>query len=113
MKRTRSLSLRGGKGKRRRSVDASAYQVGYGKPPEHSQFKKGRSGNLQGRPPGRRNLKTVIREVLEERVQIRQGGRIRKVPYAEALIRKLIADALQGNSKAITMMIALMRDRDA
>ena len=31
------------------------YEVGYGKPPEASKFKKGKSGNPKGRPKGARN----------------------------------------------------------
>ena len=29
---------------------AKEYDVGYGKPPNHSKFKPGQSGNLRGRP---------------------------------------------------------------
>lgn len=32
-------------------------EVGYGKPPAHSRFKKGTSGNLKGRPKGTKNLR--------------------------------------------------------
>jgi hypothetical protein len=44
------------------------YAVGYGRPPPHSRFKKGQSGNPWGRPPGAKNLKTVLNEALNERV---------------------------------------------
>ena len=42
------------------------YEVGYGKPPRHTRFKRGRSGNPRGRHPGSRNLSTVLSEALNE-----------------------------------------------
>ena len=72
------------------------YKVGYGKPPTASQFKAGRSGNPRGRPKGADNLKSVIMRVLKEPVQIRSGGRTRKVSTQEAAVRKLREDAFQN-----------------
>jgi len=36
------------------------YEVGYRKPPGHTRFTKGRSGNPRGRSPGAKNLKTLL-----------------------------------------------------
>ena len=36
-----------------------AYAVGWGKPPRHTRFKKGQSGNPKGRPPGSKNMNTL------------------------------------------------------
>ena len=39
------------------------YAVGYGKPPQHSRFKPGRSGNPKGRPKGQPTAsETFMRE---------------------------------------------------
>src|SRR5438105_4983911 len=44
--------------------DAKTYEVGYGKPPVHTRFPKGVSGNPAGRPKGAKGLNTIVRERL-------------------------------------------------
>ncbi|MCY3732928.1 MAG: DUF5681 domain-containing protein, partial [Chloroflexi bacterium] len=50
------------------------YDVGFGKPPKHSRFKKGKSGNPKGRPKGSRNFSMVVKETLEEPVRVTSHG---------------------------------------
>ena len=52
----------------------SDHDGGYGKPPRHSQFKKGQSGNPQGRPKGSRNFSTDLKETLEKLIRITDQG---------------------------------------
>jgi hypothetical protein len=47
--------------------------VGYGRPPEHTRFRKGHSGNPKGRPKGTRNLLTDVQEELAERIPSVRG----------------------------------------
>ena len=47
--------------KRRRFRVDESDKVGYGKPPLHSRFTRGQSGNPKGRPKGVRNFKTDVR----------------------------------------------------
>ena len=85
----------------------SGYKVGYGKPPKATQFKKGKSGNPRGRPKGSLNLATDLTAELGENITIREDGRARKVSKQRALIKSLMAKALQGDVRATASVLAL------
>jgi Family of unknown function (DUF5681) len=83
------------------------YRIGYGKPPKATQFKKGKSGNPRGRPKGRRNLATDLAAELNEHVTVLEEGRSRRISKQRALIKSLMAKALQGDVRATTAFLAL------
>ena len=85
----------------------STYKVGYGKPPKAKQFKRGRSGNPKGRPKGRLNLATDLTAELGEQITVREDGRSRKISKQRALIKSLMAKALQGDIRAMASLLAL------
>ena len=85
----------------------SGYKVGYGKPPKATRFKKGKSGNPRGRPKGSLNLATDLTAELGEHITVREDGRPRKVSKQRALIKSLMAKALQGDVRATTSLLAL------
>ena len=78
----------------------SNYQVGYGRPPAGSRFKKGTSGNPRGRPKHSKNMKTIIREALTSPVTVREGERTRRVPKIEGIVLRQVEAALKGDEKA-------------
>ncbi len=83
--------------------------VGYGKPPVHTRFKPGQSGNPKGRRKGQRNVHTVVDEVLSQRITIREGNRTRSVSKLDAMIVTMVNAALKGDAKAQASLIAMMR----
>ena len=82
-----------------------AGDVGYGRPPREHQFKPGQSGNPKGRPKGARNEATILQDVLNRKVTIRDGGRSRKIPVMEGIILRIIDDSLKGNTKSASFIL--------
>ena len=83
------------------------YKVGYGKPPKATQFKRGHSGNPKGRPKGSRNLASDLAAELGEQITVREEGQPRRISKQRALIKSLMARALQGDVRASAAMLAL------
>jgi hypothetical protein len=83
------------------------YDVGYGKPPVRTRFKPGRTGNPKGRPPKSLNLKTDLASELSESITVRENGKVRRVSKQAALLKRLIAKALDGDVRAIANVLAL------
>jgi Family of unknown function (DUF5681) len=70
------------------------YEVGFGKPPKRTQFKKGRSGNPKGRPRKKPDLYSELTKVLREEVTVE--GQQEKVTVQQALLLRLRDEALRG-----------------
>jgi Family of unknown function (DUF5681) len=90
------------------SSDA-AHAVGYGRPPTHTRFKPGQSGNPKGRRKGQRNVRTVVEETLNQRITIREGDRTRSLTKLELTMLTMVTAAAKGNSKAQALLIGLLR----
>jgi Family of unknown function (DUF5681) len=88
--------------------EQETYKVGYGHPPFHSRFKPGQSGNPRGRAKQSRNLRTIVRQVSQEQIQIREGGRPRRMSRMEALVRTTFTRAFK-DPKALAALIVLLR----
>jgi hypothetical protein len=81
-----------------------SYEVGHGKPPKHSQYQKGKSGNPKGRPKGSKNPMTIVKEVFDQIVPVFVNGKPKKLPAIAALAVKLLAAAMSsGDPKAIKL----------
>jgi hypothetical protein len=85
------------------------YEVGYGKPPRETRFTKGQSGNPRGRPRGAKNLKTRLREALNEPVLVNENGRRHKVTKGEAIVTQLVNRAANADFRAIKILLDLLR----
>ena len=83
------------------------HPVGYAHPPIHSRFKKGQSGNPEGRPKRKIAGKTNITELLNEPIKVRADGKSRHMSPFEASLRQLVAKALKKDLRAILKFVKL------
>lgn len=88
----------------------SNYEVGFGRPPQHSRFKTGQSGNPKGRPRGSRNMKTMLRDQLDQKIQVTENGRTKTMSKREVSVRQLVDKAVKGDHKALTLLLKLDMD---
>ena len=89
----------------------STYQVGYRKPPRHTQWQQGQSSNPQGRPQNSLSLKTIARilaDELSESVSVQGPNGTRKISKQEAYFKKLINDALTGDARDKKILLDAM-----
>lgn len=81
------------------------YEVGYGKPPRHSRFKPGQSGNPKGRRKGAKSFNTIVREALLKPITVRTAAGTKKITSAEALVLKAIESGTKGDLRAIDKLL--------
>jgi hypothetical protein len=81
--------------------------VGYGRPPKKSRFKPGQSGNLRGRRKGSTNFATDLARALKAPVVIHDRGKARKVTTQAALCMRVREKALNGDARAMALLIHL------
>ena len=83
------------------------YKVGKGRPPQHTRYKKGQSGN----PSGRKKLPDVAQaaaRVLEQKISVTQDGVRKRMPGIDALLSKAFAKALTGDMRAAEFLIKIV-----
>jgi hypothetical protein len=87
---------------------------GRGNPPKEFQFKKGVSGNPEGRPPqgrskGRKSqlVSDIISEVKNAPTAYREGGRTKRASRPELALKKLVNSAIEGDVRSADELLKL------
>jgi hypothetical protein len=83
-------------------------KVGYGRPPRHTRFKPGQSGNPRGRPKAARGLKTNLETELGARMTIQINGEPVTASKLELALKTLTTRAAAGDLKAIRAVLDLI-----
>jgi Family of unknown function (DUF5681) len=88
-----------------KKVTPRDYAVGYRRPPRQHQFKPGQSGNPKGRLAGSKNESTILHELLNRKIKVRENGRLRTILVLEGILRRFTEDALKGDIKAALFLL--------
>lgn len=83
------------------------FDVGYGKPPRHARFKPGQSGNPKGRPKGAKGMKTLVRQLLTEKLTVKTAAGPKRMSRMEAALHKLAERAFAGELRALHWLVQL------
>lgn len=83
------------------------YEVGYCKPPRHSQFKKGKSGNPRGiREP--RTLPETARDQLHQTMTVTANGKRKRIFRQDAVMMAMVRNAIEGSEKSAKILLDMM-----
>src|SRR5262249_31250053 len=91
---------------------SASYDVGYRKPPRHTQFQKGQSGNPGGRPRGSsgRRLEGLALSEAYRPIVVMEDGRAEPMVAIQAVLRRQLQIAASGNVRAQRDSLAMIRD---
>lgn len=90
-----------------------AYRVGYGKPPLHSRFRPGQSGNRRGRPRQKQAPAEAAAAVLDEKMNVTVNGKRKRVSVQTAILLRQRELALtKGDIRAAKFLLGLRGTAD-
>lgn len=83
------------------------HKVGYKKPPKHSQFKKGKSGNPRGRLKKQQGMLEQVMRALSKKLRITVDGKTQDVSAICGIVLAMIKEALKGDVRAASQVFNL------
>lgn len=86
------------------------YLVGYKKPPRHTRFQPGQSGNPTGRPKKVPVLADIFLKELQTRLHVVSNGKSRRVSMLEVIVKQHLKKAANGDSKAAALIFKQLRE---
>lgn len=90
--------------------DPEDYEIGFGKPPKHTQFKKGQSGNPKGRPKGSKSLAATFDELAREKMWVNTPNGRKRMSWFDMNIMQLLTRGAKGDIRAIRQVIQMRKE---
>lgn len=87
------------------------YEVGYGKPPIATRFKKGNRANPRGRPRGSSSLAGILQRALDAPA-VSADGKRRRLTKRELMVRSLVERSTGADLAATKLLFELLRKAD-
>lgn len=92
--------------------DNADYEVGYKKPPKHTRFQPGVSGNPKGNPKKNTTLQEEVKTILSARVPVTLGGKKTYVTKRQLLLEQIINGAINKDARLMRLAIPLLSMAD-
>jgi hypothetical protein len=88
--------------------DEYDYKVGPGRPPLHTRFRKGQSGNPGGR--SKKKLHALLADALNEPAFLTVDGERRKITKREAVVHQLVNKSATADLRATKMLFDMIKE---
>jgi len=93
------------KGPERMNIPSGKCAVGYGRPPEHSKWKKGQCGNpARIRKRTAKSVVAMIDEFFASEIQVTENGISQRRSAFEIIFLQLWKKAMAGNTRALNVL---------
>jgi Family of unknown function (DUF5681) len=83
------------------------YEVGYGKPPKNTQFRKGVSGNPRGRPKKAPDFDHELIREANSVMTVTENGRKKRISKLQGIAKLVTNRAITGSNQAIETFFKL------
>ncbi len=88
-------------------------EVGFRRPPAQYRFRKGRSGNLAGRPPVLKTFERLLRRLLLQRVRLTENGCVRSVVRLQIIFEQIVNRAALGSPRFQRLLLEYIPSVDS
>lgn len=86
--------------------ERASYTIGRGRPPKHTRWKKGQTGN-PGRIRRRKSLDAakLVEAAFRKRIYVTEGGERKRMTVFEAIVLQLWTKAVKANTRAMRVYL--------